>query len=85
MSDRQKGTTVDEYDDPLIAILTALEAEGVDPDSYRLYDFVEMEALKQLMNAGNDSVAVSFTVRGFRVVVTSNTVSATERESLEQI
>lgn len=85
MNDTQEGTAVDEYDDLLIAILTALESEGVDPDSYCLYDFVETEALEQLMDAGDDSITVSFSVRGFRVVVTPNTVAATERESLEQI
>ena len=85
MSDTQEGTTVHEYDDLLTAILTALEAEGVDPDSYCLYDFVETGALEKLMDAGDDSITVSFSVRGFRVVVTPSTVAATERESLEQI
>ena len=85
LSEPTKGTTVHEYDDLLTAILTALEAEGVDPDSYCLYDFVETGALEKLMDAGDDSITVSFSVRGFPVVVTPNRVSATAREPLEQI
>ena len=42
-------------------------------------------ALEQLIEVGDNSITVSFSVRGFRVVVTPSTVAATKRESLEQI
>ncbi len=85
MSNTQEGRTVDEYDDLLTTVLASLEVEGVDRDSHRLYDVVETEALEQLIEGGNDSVAVSATVRKFRMVVTPTTVSVTDREPLDQI
>ncbi|WP_339325755.1 HalOD1 output domain-containing protein [Halostagnicola larsenii] len=52
-----------------------MEACGLDPNSYQLYDYVDVEALEQVCTSSNGDIEIRFTVEGIRLAVTSDTVT----------
>lgn len=66
-------------EDLLTAIVTALETKGLDRDSYHLNDFVDVNALKRLVESVEGPITVAFDVQEFQVVVTQTTVTVDEQ------
>jgi hypothetical protein len=60
--------------DILSDIVETLEARGLDPDEYQLYDSIDVEALEQLLSSATD-VEVRFSVEGVRLVATPERVA----------
>jgi len=73
----QNHTAVDPDRSPLIVeIVDALEDQGVASASYQLHDYVDPDALSQLVDSVEGPFSVSFTVEGVKVTVTENGVRA---------
>ncbi len=81
MSDTQDRPTQDGYDDLLLAIVDALEAEGFDLESNRLYDFIDPDVLEKLLESATGPVTVTFTAGEYQVTVTPTTVIVSEQAS----
>lgn len=56
--------------DVLVDIVETLETCGLDSDEYQLYEYVDIEALEQLLNSSSGDVEVQFTVEGIQLAVT---------------
>lgn len=61
--------------DILFDIVETLEACGLEPDEYQLYDSIDVEALERLLASATDA-KVRFTVEGVRLVATPERVAA---------
>ena len=59
----------------VVEIVGTLEACGLDPDSYQLYDYIDVEALEQVCASSSGDIEVRFTVEGIRISVTPGTVT----------
>ncbi|MFW5905824.1 MAG: HalOD1 output domain-containing protein [archaeon] len=65
----------------MIDIVETLETCGLDRDEYQLYDFIDVEALQQLVDSGRGDVEVRFTVEGIQLAVTADGIDVlSERE-----
>lgn len=60
--------------DLVFDIVETLEAFGLDPDEFQLYDTIDVEALDRLLSSTTD-VEVRFTVEGVRLVATPERVA----------
>ena len=70
-------TAVDPDRSPLVVeIVDALADQGVASDSYQLHDYVDLDALSQLLDSVDGPFSVSFTVEDLRVAVTEDGVTA---------
>ncbi|RKD85912.1 HalOD1 output domain-containing protein [Halopiger aswanensis] len=56
--------------DLVVELVETLEAAGLDRDEYRLYDYVDVEALEQLLTDSNSDIEVRVTVAGVQIAVT---------------
>ncbi|WP_049908218.1 HalOD1 output domain-containing protein [Natrinema pallidum] len=72
-----------EPNDLLVDIIETLEARGLDADAFQLQDYVDVDALDQLVNAPYGDVEVRFTVDGIRLAVTPDSVDVLTDESEE--
>jgi len=61
----------------VVEIVEALEEEGLDGETYQLHQYVDPDALTQLVASLNGEFTVSFTVDTIHVDVTQNGVTAT--------
>ena len=59
--------------DILFDIVETLEACGLDPDEFQLYDSIDVEALDRLLSSATN-VEVRFTVEDVRLVATPERV-----------
>ncbi|MFC7165011.1 HalOD1 output domain-containing protein [Halospeciosus flavus] len=55
--------------DLLVEIIETLETCGLEDDAYQLHDYVDVEALEQLVASSDDDIAVQFTVEGIQLDV----------------
>jgi len=69
--------------DLLVDIIETLETCGLDHDDYQLQDWVDLEALEQLLASSNGDISVRFTVRGVQLVTTPNEVQVLVESSPE--
>jgi len=60
----------------LVEIVDALDDQGVAQDAYQLHDYVDPDALSQLVDSVEEPFSVSFTVKGVQVTVTEDGVTA---------
>ena len=70
-----------------VEIIEALESCGVDCDQYQLHDYIDVEALGQLVDRSGEAVEVRVTVEGIRLAVTGNgveTINSEGRHSEDQ-
>lgn len=65
----------------VVEIVDTLEACGLDPESYQLYDYINVEALEQVCASSSGDPEVQFTVEGIRIAVTPDTVTVLLPES----
>jgi hypothetical protein len=69
--------------DLLVDIIETLETCGLDRDDYQLQDWVDVEALEQLLASSNGDISVRFTVRDVQLVATPNEVQVLVESSPE--
>nr|WP_241768137.1 HalOD1 output domain-containing protein [Haloferax sp. ATB1] len=71
--------------DLLVDIVETLEASGLENDTYQLHDYVDVDALDQLVNTSQADVEVQFTVEDVQLAVTPDNVDVLidEREESE--
>lgn len=55
--------------DLLVEIIETLETGGLEDDAYQLHDYVDVEALEQLIASSDEDIAVQFTVEGIQLDV----------------
>ncbi|MGB9963024.1 HalOD1 output domain-containing protein (plasmid) [Halobacterium sp. MBLA0001] len=55
--------------DLLVEIIETLETGGLEDDAYQLHDYVDVEALEQLVASSDEDIAVQFTVEGIQLDV----------------
>jgi hypothetical protein len=55
--------------DLLVEIIETLETCGLEDDTYQLHDYVDVEALEQLVASSDEDIAVQFTVEGIQLDV----------------
>ncbi|WP_435066152.1 HalOD1 output domain-containing protein [Halobaculum sp. EA56] len=67
-------TTPRSSSDLLVEIIETLEACGLDRDDYQLQDWVDVEALEQLLATSQEDISVRFTVRDVQLLATPNEV-----------
>ncbi|WP_262181292.1 hypothetical protein [Haloarcula laminariae] len=58
----------------LIDIIETLETYGLDRDDYQLQDWVDVEALEQVLASSKGDISVRFTVRDVQLVATPDEV-----------
>lgn len=56
-------------DDMAIEIIEALDAVGVSPESYRLFDYVDPEALERVVRSLEGEYTISFSVESVTVTI----------------
>jgi len=61
-SKKSRGTSFD----LLINIIETLEAQGLDRGEFQLHDYVDVDALEQILYSSNEDVEVQFTVEEIR-------------------
>lgn len=64
-------------DNLVVEIIERLEDHGLDRDSYHLYDFIDVDALKQFVENTDAEFTVEFTIEANRVRVTRQEVTVT--------
>jgi hypothetical protein len=69
-SDRSDGSS-----GLIVEIIETLETCGVEDDSYQLYDYVDPNALEQLIASTDEHIAVRFTVEGILLEVSPDGVN----------
>lgn len=60
--------------DLLVDIIETLETYGLDRDDYQLQDWVDVEALEQVLASSKGDISVRFTVRDVQLVATPDEV-----------
>ncbi|UPV77089.1 hypothetical protein M0R89_21985 (plasmid) [Halorussus limi] len=66
--------------DLLVEIIETLETCGLEDDAYQLHDYVDVEALEQLVASSDEDIAVQFTVEGIQLTVTGDGVKIIDPE-----
>jgi len=54
----------DDSRDLLVEIIETLETCGLEDDSYQLHDYVDPDALEQVIASADEAITVQFTVEG---------------------
>ena len=61
--------------DPLIIkIVNELEEHGIDPDTYTLYDYIDLDTLEQLVTSSNACLDIRLTIEGVQLGITRHGV-----------
>jgi len=71
----------DPSNDLLVEIVDTLETQGLDPDAYQLHEYVDVEALEQILYSSSEDIEVQFTVGGIRLSVSSECVDIVDDDS----
>jgi len=61
--------------DLVVEIVETLEACGLEDDSYQLHDYVDPDALEQLIASADETITVQFTVEGIPLEVSPDGVN----------
>jgi len=70
--------------DLLIDIIETLEAQGLDREKSQLYDYIDVDALEQLLYSSNGNVEVQFAVEEIRLTVTPEGVDVLDDKAPAQ-
>ncbi|WP_082146812.1 helix-turn-helix domain-containing protein [Halostagnicola sp. A56] len=79
--ERSSASRDEQSTELVVEIVDTLEACGLDPDSYQLYDYVDIEALEQVCATSSGDPELRFTIEGIRIAVTPDTVTVLLDES----
>lgn len=66
--------SVSSTDSLVIEIVTLLEENGVNLDAYTLYDYIDPEALKQLVVSADASLEIQLTIQDVQLGITQHGV-----------
>ena len=69
--------------DLLVELIETLEACGLEDDAYQLHDYVDVEALQQLLASADGDVVVQFTVEGIQLHVSPDGVDVLVEEQAD--
>jgi len=58
----------------LVDLIETLEAQGLDREESQLYDYIDVDALEQILYSSNGNVEIQFTVEEIRLTVTPERV-----------
>jgi|AntRauMinimDraft_4_1070384.scaffolds.fasta_scaffold00847_2 hypothetical protein len=61
--------------DLLINIIETLEAQGLDREEFQLHDYIDVDALEQILYSSTEEVEIQFTVEEIRLAVTPESVA----------
>jgi len=61
-------------DSLLAEIVETLDACGIESNTYQLYEYIDVDALKQLIDSADESLTVQFTVEGVKLSVSPDGV-----------
>jgi len=64
----------------VVDIVETLETCGLDRDAYQLYDYIDVEALAQLLDSSSGNVDVEFTVEEVRLAVAPDGIDVLDTE-----
>ncbi len=71
--------------DLAVEIVEALETCGLEHESYQLHDYVDIEALDQLLASTDGNTTVQFTIEEIRFNVSSEGVEILAREQPDSV
>lgn len=57
-----------------IEIINELETNGIDPDTYTLYEYFDPDALEELVTSADASLEVRVTIQGVQLGITKHGV-----------
>jgi hypothetical protein len=57
-----------------VEIIEILDAHGIDPETYTLYDYIDVEPLEQVLNSEEADLEVRLTIEGVDLQITSRGV-----------
>lgn len=61
-------------DDLAIEIIEALDTAGLPPESYRLFDYVDPEALERVVRSFSDGYSITFSVESVTITIEAGQV-----------
>ena len=65
----------------LIEIIDVLEAYGIDHDTYALQDYIDVDALEQLVTSEDADLEIRLTIEGIQLRITRYDVHAINQSS----
>ncbi|MGQ3330805.1 HalOD1 output domain-containing protein [Halorubrum sp. FL23] len=71
--------------DLLVELIETLEACGLEDDAYQLHNYVDVEALQQLLASADGDLAVQFTVEGIPLDVSPDGVDVIVEDESDSI
>ena len=71
--------------DLVVEIVETLEACGLEYDAYQLHEYIDVEALDQLLASSDDNITVQFTVEGVQLKVSPESVDIFVAEQADSI
>jgi len=71
---RSSGNKSGVSSDLLVDLIETLEAQGLDREESQLYDYIDVDALEQILYSSNGNVEIQFTVEEIRLTVTPERV-----------
>ncbi len=64
-----------------VEIVEILAERGVDHETYTLHDYIDLDALNELVASGNGSAEVRVTIEGIQLRITQHGVQALDGQS----
>lgn len=62
-----------------VRIVDVLEEHGVDHESYTLHEYIDLDALEELLSSGHESIEVRITIEGVQLIITQHGVQTLSR------
>lgn len=61
-------------DSLLIEVVDVLQAHGIDPNTYTVYDYIDPGALEQVVASSHESLEIRLTIEGIELCITQHGV-----------
>ena len=75
----------DRSSDLLVEIIETLETCGLEDDAYQLHDYVDPDALEQLIASADEEIVVQFTVEGIPLDVSPDGVDVIVEDESDSV
>jgi len=67
-------------------IVDVLQTHGIAPETYTVYDYIDPDALEEVVASSHDSLEVRITIEGIQLSITQNGVhSLNYREGMDAL
>lgn len=66
---------------PLVQIIDILEARGIEHETYTLYEYLDPDALEELVNSGDASLEIRVTIEGVQLSISQSGVRTLTQSS----